>query len=492
MTEVCAMQMPQMAAPRRLEPEFLGSLQEAGLDATGPHDLFPGEGDYLGKGALKKRTALWSKVAPHVEPMLQENERVLYMAPAVGKVGILQYLGMGWLAFAYNQVALVFTDVRLIEVQLDFHGRKPEERIRSFPWSGATSFRYRLGSLTLAPPQGKKATWSLRIRGDKKVLKQLAPRIGERLLTSGTAAGGPLPVQHCSSCHAALPGKVGQCPACGALFRSGKLAAALSLAFPGAGLLYAGHPVLAFFDFLGEGLVFLFVALALASETTLSGVAVLVLLGMFLMILTKLESLHIGHILVARTRTETPQRRDRFRKIALGGGLISVLALVAALAVTGRFAPMIERDLDFAALSPEWSGTRSSLEWEQFIDDPALRSQWFHEEGWTVSVFTYDVSDSSLEAFRDEFIKEAGFQGEVVTMDSDVPEPYLGFRAIQELSDQDQEHYSFINYFVYDDEGADIHQLLSVVPAELSGEGESHVRELLEGAEWIDAVAPTM
>jgi len=484
------MQDPEPLPTRKIEPDYLGTLDEsAPPPQAAVHDLFPGDDRYLGKGARQKRRTLWGRVEGRLDRVLEPGEHILHVAPATGNVSLLQYLGMGWLAFCYNQTALVLTDRRLLEVLLDFRAGRPEERIRSYPWCTLSRLRYRFGSLTLKPLNGKAATWNLRMRGDRKLVKQLVPRIEEQLMSGDAAGQGVPPILHCPACAAPVEAKPAQCRSCNALFRSPGLAALLSLAFPGAGLLYAGHPVLAFLDFLGEAMLFGMLALMLMSAADGIEVAAMIFTGMFLFTFAKLESLHVGHFLVRRVRTESAVRRDRWRRLVGPGGAISVLALVGALAVAGHSAAVVDRDLDFPAAGPAWVEARDPLEWEMFEDDPDLRSQWIHDDGWNVSVFAYPLGPrEGMGDFRSEFRGEADV---VVREDDDLPGIHQGFRIVQEFEDESGEPYAFINYFVYDSAGRDVHQLLSVVPMSESEEGDQQLRRLLEESRWIDVLPPS-
>jgi len=250
--------------------------------------------------------------------------------------------------------------------------------------------------------------------------------------------------------------------------------------------------VLAALDFLGEAMLFGMLALMLMSAADGIEVAAVILTGMFLFTFAKLESLHVGHFLVRRVRTESTARREKWRRLVGPGGIASVLALVVALAVTGRSADVVDRDLDFPNAGPGWAEARAPMEWEMFEDDPDLRSQWLHDDGWNVSVFAYPLGPGErMQDFRRGFREEAGAGDVVLREDDDLPGLHQGFRIVQEFGDETGEPYALINYFVYDPAGRDVHQLLSVVPLSESGEGDRRLRELLEGSRWIDVLPPS-
>src|SRR5262249_27181603 len=142
-----------------------------------------------------------------------------------------------------------------------------ESRLRSFPWASVRDLKLSFGKLALAPAEGKKQTWKLPLRGDRKLLKLLLQRLQPLLLLEGSRSAHGLPLWHCPQCGATGPVNPQACDACHTSFRSTHLAAWLSLAFPGAGLFYAGHPFLATLDFLGEVILYaLFLLLMLDNK----------------------------------------------------------------------------------------------------------------------------------------------------------------------------------------------------------------------------------
>src|SRR5262245_47500237 len=125
------------AGDHKIEPEFLGPLGDRPLAETGgrsPDDLFPGASKFLAARHQRKRREQWSAVAPAVSRLLRPEEHVLHVAYAMEIAPPLQMMALGAMAMAYHQVLLVLTDTRLIEQTLDFRGKKPETRLRSYPW----------------------------------------------------------------------------------------------------------------------------------------------------------------------------------------------------------------------------------------------------------------------------------------------------------------------------------------------------------------------
>jgi hypothetical protein len=213
--------------------------------------------------------------------------------------------------------------------------------------------------------------------------------------------------------------------------------------------------------------------------------------GAFLLVLTKLESLHIGHLLVARRPIESGDRRQRWKKIAYAGGTVSVIALAIALLGIGALGNPIDRDLNPQTASSAWVGSRDPGEWELFIDDPDIRSQWFHSDGWTASIFAYPLEPGqTAQAFHDEFVQyEVATGAEMLLDDTNLPEGFTGFRVIEQV-DAGHGLVAVVHFFVSDTQSDDLHQvLMAVEPAELS-DAESAMRDLLAQAQWIAATPP--
>ena len=476
---------------RKIEPELFGPLGTTPAVPTGIPDLFPGEEQYLSKSQRQKRVALWRTVSPILAKLLASDERVLYAAPAMQRPTVSQLVGLGYWAQWFHQVLLVFTDKRLVEILLDVRGTSTETRIRCVPWTHTRDVQLGLTGLMLRPVGGKKHGWSMRVRGDRKVLKALLPRMRSHLRWETAGGAGVVPLWHCPTCCTVLPDKPEACASCGTQFRSWRIASILSLAFPGAGLLYAGRPVLGLFDLLGELMAFGVIAVGLAVESDPAEVTGLLGLGAFLFVATKAESIHVGHLLLARTVPEPAGHRRRWNRLGVAGGVASVLALASIGLNMGRFASRLDRDLDFSAASGAWTGSRTPGEWQGFTDDPHMRSQWRHRDGWVVSVFAYPLrATDSLQAMRAGYLADAQKDDtKIVVQDAAIPAPFGGFRFIREGHDEDGEPVELLDYFIQDDANADIHQVMMVVGSEDVKEAEATLEELIAKGHWIVAKA---
>ncbi len=491
------MTVAMQAALARIDPHLLGPLGGQPAFQTGPVELFPGEAQFLSAKDRKVRLGLRESVSELVSRVLREGERVLYLAQGAQVPPLLHQVGLGAYVYKFHQVALVFTDRRLVEVLLDFGGKAASTRIRAFAWDRVRDVGIGFGGLALTTLEDRprKHRWKLPVGGDKKLLKLLVPRIRERLLGTVTApqqtAPQAVPTWHCPTCGAALDSHPERCAACGSLFRSPKRAAWLAVAIPGGGLFYAGHPVLGTLDLVGEIIVYGALAFVLASTTstaigllTAPGAVELLLAAVF----TKVESAHLAHVLTGRTKPDTEAGRQLWRKWTIGGGVLSLVALLGLAGVQGRLVNAVDRDLRFAAAG--WTGTWTPSEWKFFEDDGKTRSEWRHEDGSVLGVKGYplDLTESFADVRRafDKELAGGGHQpAEPITLGS-----FEGFRAVFNLVQSDDTPIAGIRYVIYDREGGDVHMIFWNVPPEAVPLAEARLRILLAGMRWIDAVPP--
>ena len=283
------------------------------------------------------------------------------------------------------------------------------------------------------------------------------------------------------------------CSSCRTQFRSTRLATLLSLAFPGAGLFYLGYPFLGAMDLLGESVLFLVWMAVIAGSSEADGLVPAFIIGGILFALTKIESTHLGKILGARSIPETPGRAERARKLAIAGGLVSALLVVGAFPLAGSARPRLERDLDVSTEDRAWSGTRKAADWAIFKDDLSARSQWTHAEtGARLTVFAHPQSLlNDQEQFHRDYPPEmTRREFHTLVDDENLPEPFRGFRYIGEKKAKSGEMIALVAYFLYDPDGHDVHQVSLAVPRAEAEAGDALVRDFLQHAKFIDAVAP--
>ena len=483
------------ASQRVIEPELFGPLGERPLAETSPatssDELFPGSAAFLKGRQVERRRSQWSSVRTLIDRLLRADERVLYVAHAMQVPTIVQSLSLGYMAYYYHQVLLVMTDSRMFEILLNMRATAPETRIRSYSWRHVRDLRLRFGRLLVMPAKGKKQAWRLRVRGDKKLLKLLLPRIKDKLNQEGAAAAIPQPAWHCPECGTESSTRPERCLSCSALFCSPRLAAWLSLAFPGAGLMYAGHPVLATLDCLGELLIFGVFAMALATAAETAQVLGLIVMGTIFLAMTKFESIHLGHILSTRTRPESHTRYAWFRRFAFAGGMVSLLAVTGAVIASGTLQPVLDHDIAVTTDDDRWGSSHNQAEWDFFADDEAARAQWTHPSGLILTLFAYPVSSAAEQTeFEKDFLAEMAEQGQVLLTDSNIPGRFEGFRHLLRTGHENGEPVTSVNYFVYDRDGRDIHQIFLAVPASMQDLAVQAAEDFLTEAEWVEPSAP--
>ena len=126
------------------------------------------------------------------------------------------------------------------------------------------------------------------------------------------------------------------------------------------------------------------------------------------------------------------------------------------------------------------------MEWEFFADDDSARSQWIHQNGMVLTFFAYPVSDDEERAqFREDFTTSMADAGRVLRVDEEMPAHYQGFRHLIETINDEGEPVTSFNYFVYDLQNQDIHQVFTAVPSQMKDEAEGIIEEFLAATEWI-------
>jgi hypothetical protein len=488
---------PSRAADHKIEPEFLGPLGDRPLaelaGKSSPDELFPGASKFLNGRQQRKRRVQWNAVRPMVRRLLKPDEHILHVAYAMQVPPFLHTIGLGHFAYIYHQVMLVVTDQRIIETLLNFRANGPGTRIRSYPFRHLTALKMSFGKLTAVPAQGKKQGWRFGIRGDKKLVNLLLPRLQSRLLAEGAGRAEALPLWHCPQCGAAVPPKPEACSSCRTRFRSTRVATLLSLAFPGAGFFYLGHPFLGVFDFLGETMLFLVWIAMMTGTSETDGMMPALFIGGLLFLFTKIESIHVGQVLGARSIPEPEGRRDRARKLGFAGGVLSALLVAGAFPLAAVAHPRLERDLDASTDDGAWSGSRKAAEWAFYKDDMATRSQWTHAgTGARVTVFAHPqgLFDGQEQFHRDYSAEMANKQFKTIIDDGNTPEPFHGFRYVGETKTKSGQVVAVVAYFLYDPDGHDVHQVSLAVPREDAEAGEALVQDFLHHAQFVAAVPP--
>ena len=485
------------AADYRIEPEFLGPLGDRPLveqaRKSSPDDLFPGASKFLSAREQRKRREHWNAVRPLVKRLLAPGEHILYVAYAQQVPGGLDHIGMGHFVYAYHQVVLVVTDQKIVEALLNFRANGPGTRLRSWSHRSVRALKMSWGKLTATPANGKKQAWRIRMGGDRKLFGLLMPRLQARLLPEGAAHAEPAPQWHCPKCGGAVAPAPESCAACRTTFRSTRFATMLSLAFPGGGLFYLGHPVLGSFAMLGEAMMFLVWMVMLLGAPAKDGPMPAMLLGGFLLGLIKLQGANVVRVLGKRSIPEIEGRRARAGRLAFAGGALSMLLTAGAFPLAASARPHLDHDLDVADPHSSWHGSRTRSEWKAFKDDSDARSQWTDERtGAMVAVFAYprSVLDDTSE-FRRQYMSAIKSQtARTLVEDTEVPAPFQGFRHASVIKAKDGGEVALMSWFL-DDAGAhDLHEVRIVVTMDEIEAANGLVEDFLHQAKFVDAIPP--
>jgi hypothetical protein len=265
-------------------PAALGPLDDDLTPVTGPVKVFEGEDKYLSARKLDARAKLCKEVAPVVGKVLDQEEIVLHVSPVLHYPRFLDFFGFGMWWTLFFRATLILTDRRVIEVLMR-DASHVGTRIFSYSWGQVSDLKFSMATLKLKPAQGRTQKWKILERGDRKLLKLLIPNI-QQLLPGDIHAPRPVPLWHCPECGAASPEHPKKCSQCETPFKSRGLAALLALAFPGAGLLYAGHPVLATLDLFGEMFMYMLVAILFLAASGPTDMAVAVIVGLVILFFT--------------------------------------------------------------------------------------------------------------------------------------------------------------------------------------------------------------
>src|SRR6185295_3310867 len=107
----------------------------------------------------------------------------------------------------------------------------------------------------------------------------------------------------------------------------------------GAGLFYLGHAFLGTLDFLGESVLFLAWMAIVAGSSESDGIVPALVIGGVFFLLTKIESIHLGNVLGARSIPEPAGRSERARKLAIAGGVLSAILVIGAFPLAAAARP---------------------------------------------------------------------------------------------------------------------------------------------------------
>lgn len=460
-------------------PAALGPLDDDLTPVTEPVKVFEGEEKYLSARKLDARAKLCEEVGPLLARILDEEETVLLVLPALHYPRFLDFFGFGVWWTLFFRATLILTDRRVIEVLMR-DGRRAGTRVHSYSWGQVSDLKMSMGALKLKPAKGRTQKWKIIERGDRKLLKLLVPKI-EQLLPGDIHAPRPVPLWHCPECGAAAPEHPTQCSQCETKFKTRRLAASLALAFPGAGLFYAGHPILATLDFLGEMLMYILVAFLFLVASGPAEVVAAAIVGLVILFFTKLESAHLASVLVHRTKVE--KKNKKWRRAAIVGAVVSLISLALPPMLSGSLGNKLDRDLDLSANALGWSGGHDPEQW-QFGIEPNQRSEWIRDDGQAVFIWSWTMgADETYESLAAAF----NTGGQEIPVDSIAVAGLDGFRVHQSEFNDEGDTYVWVRWVLFDRQFDDVHVVGAVVDPDGIESFEAELDGLLQNTAWIPA-----
>jgi len=463
----------------RCNPAALGPLDDDLTPVTGPVKVFEGEEQYLSARKLDARAKLCEEVAPVLGKILDQEETVLHVLPVLHYPRFLDFFGFGMWWTLFFRATVILTDRRVIEVLMR-DAKHVGTRIFSYSWGQASSLKFSMATLKLKPAQGRAQKWKIIERGDRKLLKLLMPKI-QQLLPGDIHSPRPVPLWHCPECGAASPEHPKQCTGCETQFKTRGFAAVLALAFPGAGLLYAGHPILATLDLFGEMFMYAIVAILFLVASSTSEMIAAAIVGLVILFFTKLESAHMASVLVHRTKAD--RVNTKWRRAAIVGAVVSVVLLAIPPILSGSFGNQLDRDLDLSANALGWSGGQDPEQW-QFGIEPNQRSEWLRDDGqsmfvWSWAMETGETYESLAGAFKTG--------GQEVPVEPISIADLDGFRVEQSDIDDEGDTYVWVRWVLFDRQFDDVHVVGAFVYPDGVEGVEAEINELLQNVVWIPA-----
>ena len=240
--------------------------------------IFGGKG-FGAKWLAKKRLKLMQEIDGQVRTLLAEGEKVEFVSWGI-EYSLVEHYFMGIWAQLINRRALIFTNDRLLLVQINSR-RKVKELRSQLRYQGIEKIaRRKLSYISLVLRDGKKLHLTGIPRKDRKAIKALLTTRIEATRVHAPALGR----EHlCPYCGNRVMGFPERCKQCARSFKSGARAGWLSLALPGLGDIYLGHRGLGAMEILGALLAWgaVVLPLALGGDPESSSVSEAALLASF-------------------------------------------------------------------------------------------------------------------------------------------------------------------------------------------------------------------
>jgi hypothetical protein len=458
-------------------PAFLGPFDDDLTPVTGPVKVFEGEEKYLSARKLEARAKLCEEVTPILGRILDKEETILHVLPALHYPRLLDVLSFWVIWRLFFHATLILTDRRVIEVLMR-DGWRAGTRVHSYSWGQVSDLKMGKRTLKLKTAQGRTQKWKTK-REDRPLLNLLAPKI-RQLLPGDIHVPRPVPLWHCPECGAASPEHPKQCTQCETQFKTRGLAAVLTFALPGAGLFYAGHPILATLALFGEILLYIYVYVAFIFLVLLGLIEMVAVVIRVLEILffTKLISAQTASVLVHRTKAD--RVNTKWRRAAIVGAVASLVLLALPPILSGSFGNKLDRDLDLSANAFGWIGGHDPNQW-QFGVEEDQRSEWIRDDGQALFVWSWALSAG--ETYETLTAHIGGQKAHVPISITDLD----GFRVEQSDVDDEGDTYVWVRWVLFDRQFDDVHVVGAVVYPGGVEAFEADINELLQNAAWIPA-----
>jgi hypothetical protein len=195
----------------------------------------------------KNRLKLMKAIDPQLQTILADGEKVRFVSWGVDYSFVEQYF-MGLWAHLINRRALVFTDRRIVIIQINSRLKvldlKKQLRYQAIDKFAKRSFGY----IGLILRNSKKFNITGIPRKDRKAIKAL---VSEKIAATRADPPGLGIDNLCPKCGNKVIHFPDRCYQCGQAFKSARRAGWLSLMFPGLGDLYLGHRGLGFMEIFG-------------------------------------------------------------------------------------------------------------------------------------------------------------------------------------------------------------------------------------------------
>ncbi len=195
----------------------------------------------------KNRLRLMKEIDPLLQKILADGEKVDFVSWGV-EYSFSEQFFMGIWAQLFNRRALIFTDHRILIVQINSR-RKVLDLKMQLRFQAIESFaKGTFGYIGFVLRNGKKFLITGMPRKDRKALRSL---VAKRIENTRADAPGLGIDNLCPNCGTKVMGFPDRCKQCTQAFKSARKAGWLSLAFPGLGDIYLGHRWLGISEIMG-------------------------------------------------------------------------------------------------------------------------------------------------------------------------------------------------------------------------------------------------